>query len=124
VTFKAGSEDLRESPAIDIINLLRNEGARVRVYDPSLELEQAKGFADQVCTSALEAATGADCVAILTDWPEFAEMDYKELYGVMNRKVIYDGRIQLQRETVESAHFEYHGIGRPVHLQPAALGAK
>jgi UDPglucose 6-dehydrogenase len=124
VTFKAGSEDLRESPAIDIINLLRNEGARVRVYDPSIDLEHAKSLADHACSSALEAATGAHCVAILTDWPEFAEVDLKDLSDVMGGKVIYDGRNQLKRDHVEALNFDYYGIGRPVHLQPAPIGAK
>src|SRR5439155_543429 len=74
-TFKQGSEDLRESPALDIIDLLRNEGAGVNVYDPSLAREGSPSIGDRVCASALEAATDADCVAILTDWPEFAEVD-------------------------------------------------
>ena len=69
VTFKSGSEDLRESPAVDIIGLLRNEGAFVRVYDPSLREDRAVSVADEVCKSALDAARDADCVAILTDWP-------------------------------------------------------
>lgn len=124
LTFKAGSEDLRESPALDIINLLRNEGARVKVYDPSLAVEQLDQLADEVCTSALEAAADADCVAILTDWPEFNEIDLRELRSTMNGRVIYDGRNQLQRTTVELEGFEYYGIGRPVHLRPSEIIGK
>jgi UDPglucose 6-dehydrogenase len=121
VTFKAGSEDLRESPAIDVINLLRNEGAQVRVYDPSLGAEQVGQLADQVCTSPLEAAAGADCVAILTDWPEFASVNLRNLRHVMAGHVIYDGRNQLQRATVEIEGFDYYGVGRPAHLRPAQI---
>jgi UDPglucose 6-dehydrogenase len=124
VTFKAGSEDLRESPAIDIINLLRNEGARVKVYDPSLDAGKPHQIADKVCSSPLEAATDAHCVAILTDWPEFTGVDLKELGGIMAGKVIYDGRNQLKREGVEGERLDYYGIGRPAHVQPAPVGAK
>jgi UDPglucose 6-dehydrogenase len=124
VTFKAGSEDLRESPAIDVINLLRNEGARVKVYDPSLTIEQLDQLADHVCTSPLEAATDANCVAILTDWPEFAEVDLRTLRSAMTGNVIYDGRNQLQRAAVEAEGFDYYGIGRPLHQRPTQVSGK
>ncbi len=113
VTFKSGSEDLRESPAVDIIGLLRNEGAHVRVYDPSLREDRDLPFADEVCKSALDAARDADCVAILTDWPEFAALDLAELRSIMKGRLIYDGRNMLERATVEGAGLLYCGIGRP-----------
>jgi UDPglucose 6-dehydrogenase len=124
VTFKAGSEDLRESPAIDVINLLRNEGAWIKVYDPAVEMRQLDQVVDVVCTSPLEAAAGADCLAILTDWPEFTEISLRELRGVMKGNVIYDGRNQLQRSVAESEGFEYHGIGRPARAVYASLSGK
>jgi UDPglucose 6-dehydrogenase len=124
VTFKAGSEDLRESPAIDIINLLRNEGARVRVYDPSLPASTAPSFADETCDSAIAAAAGAHCVAILTDWPEFAEIDFSELAASMLGKVVYDGRNLLERELIEAAGLDYYGIGRPRRVQPSLFEEK
>jgi UDPglucose 6-dehydrogenase len=113
VTFKSGSEDIRESPALDIIALLRNEGAFVRVYDPSLRENKAVPIADEVCRSALDAARGADCVAILTDWPEFASIDLEELRRTLKGAVIYDGRDMLDRAKVEAAGFTYAGVGRP-----------
>jgi UDPglucose 6-dehydrogenase len=124
VTFKAGSEDLRESPAIDIINLLRNEGARVRVYDPSLQAGIAPSFADETCESAMAAAAGAHCVAILTDWPEFAEVDLGDLATSMLGRVVYDARNLLHRELVEAAGLEYYGIGRPRRVQPSSFEEK
>lgn len=112
VTFKAGSEDLRESPAMDIIGLLRNEGAHVRVYDPSLREDREATFADEICRTAMDAARDADCVAILTDWPEFAELDLNELRTTMKGRLVYDGRDLLERKAVEGAGLLYAGIGR------------
>ena len=112
-TFKQGSEDLRESPALDIIDLLRNEGATVNVYDPALTKERGLSIADRVCDSALEAAKGADCAAVLTDWPEFAAVDLTVLASVMRGRLVYDGRNVLDRAAVEAAGLEYAGIGRP-----------
>ncbi len=113
VTFKGGSEDLRESPALDVIHLLRNEGARVRAYDPTLSAAAAVDFADEVCASALEAAGGAHCVAILTDWPEFADVDLNELRRAMEGSLLYDGRNLLRRADVEAVGLTYYGVGRP-----------
>ena len=114
VTFKSGSEDLRESPALDIIALLRNEGARVRLYDPSLREDTGLPIADEVCKSALEAASGADCVAILTDWPEFAAVNLVQLRSAMRGTLVYDGRNMLARAAVEGAGLLYSGVGRPL----------
>ncbi|HEX5368681.1 MAG TPA: UDP-glucose/GDP-mannose dehydrogenase family protein, partial [Dehalococcoidia bacterium] len=74
-TFKGGTDDLRNSPAADIIKLLRNEGARVRLYDPAIWGPESE-HADEVCCSALEAASGANAIALLADWPEFRDLDF------------------------------------------------
>jgi UDPglucose 6-dehydrogenase len=112
VTFKGGSEDLRESPALDVISLLRNEGALVRVYDPSLSAQEDAVVGDLVCASALEAGTDADCVAVLTDWPELASVDLTALAKVMHGNLIYDGRNLLNVRDVEEAGLGYYGVGR------------
>ena len=113
VTFKGGTEDLRESPALDVINLLRNEGARVRAYDPSLPANAAPGFAEECCDDPITAAQGADCVAILTDWAEFTRVDLEEVRRVMTGRLLYDGRNLLRRADVEVAGLTYYGVGRP-----------
>lgn len=113
VTFKSGSEDLRESPALDIIGLLRNEGAHVRVYDPSLREQADLPIADEVCKGALEAARDADCVAVLTDWPEFHDIDLTDLAAALKGRLVYDGRNMLDRASVEAAGLLYCGVGRP-----------
>jgi UDPglucose 6-dehydrogenase len=120
ITFKGGSEDLRNSPAIDVVSLLRNDGACVRIYDPSIQATEEAPFGHAACASALEAAQGADCVAILTDWPEFRQIDLNELARTMRGKAVYDGRNLLRRSTVENAGLSYHGVGRPLKGPPLA----
>ncbi len=122
-TFKGGSEDLRESPALDVIALLRNEGARVKAYDPALSADGRSGFADEVCTDAVEAARGADCVAVLTDWPQFADVDLNAVRQVMSGRLLYDGRNLLRRAVVEAAGLIYYGVGRAPSVD-AVLTAK
>jgi UDPglucose 6-dehydrogenase len=122
VSFKGGSEDLRESPAVDVIALLRNEGAVVKVYDPSLANENALPFADAVCGSPLESVRDADALAVLTDWREFAAADLSGVAAAMRGKLMYDGRNLFRREDVEAAGLAYYGVGRPLKAN-AALGA-
>ena len=122
VTFKGGTEDLRESPALDVIALLRNEGAIVRIYDPSLTLGAPCDFADEVCDGPIEAARGAACLALLTDWPEFRDVNFDEVRDVLNGRLVYDGRNLLDRADVEAAGLIYYGAGRPPGRDPAARG--
>jgi UDPglucose 6-dehydrogenase len=123
VTFKGGSEDLRDSPAIDVVGLLRNEGAVVKVYDPCVSGENSLPFADAICASALEAARDADCVAVLTDWPDLAAVDLTELSKTMRGSLVYDGRNVFKRGDVERAGLVYYGVGRPPRRANATAGA-
>jgi UDPglucose 6-dehydrogenase len=111
-TFKAGTGDLRDSPALDVVALLSNEGARVRIYDPVLAEEQSAGEAE-VCASALDAVEDADALAVLTDWPEFATGDLADVAQRLRGRVLYDGRNHLSRTQVEAAGLVYYGVGRP-----------
>jgi UDPglucose 6-dehydrogenase len=120
VTFKGGTEDLRESPALDVIALLRNEGAIVRVYDPSLTPGAPYDFADEVCVGPIEAARGAGGIALLSDWPEFGTVDFDQVREAMAGRLIYDGRNLLRRADVEAAGLVYYGAGRPPGRDPTA----
>jgi UDPglucose 6-dehydrogenase len=114
LAFKGQSEDFRESPASDVILLLRNEGAQVRLYDPALRPEDNQlGAMADVFDDPIEAATGANALAILTDWREFAAIDPLALRDAMAGNYVYDGRNVLQRQTVEAAGLIYEGVGRP-----------
>jgi UDPglucose 6-dehydrogenase len=114
LAFKGQSEDFRESPANDVILLLRNEGAQVHLYDPALSPEDNHlGAMADVFADPIEAARDAHALAILTDWREFASVDLQALGEAMAGKYVYDGRNVLQRRAVENAGLVYEGVGRP-----------
>lgn len=121
LSFKANTDDMRFSPALDVIvRLAVEEKARVQVYDPQAsgearrerpDLEREHGLC--YCESALEAARGADALLVLTDWPEFRSIDLDELRQIMTRAFILDGRNLLDPVKVRAAGFEYLSMGRP-----------
>jgi UDPglucose 6-dehydrogenase len=115
LTFKADTEDTRESPAMDVVGLLQNEGAAVCAYDPAVA--RGEGSVPQrmrhiVAPSAIDAAAGADALAVLTDWAEFAETPLDDVRSAMRGRVIFDGRNLLDKDEVEAAGFAYIGVGR------------
>ncbi len=113
LSFKPNTDDLRFSPAIAVVERLLEEKARVRAYDPRA-MEESKKFLPSVefCTSAEEAAVGADALLILTEWPEFAKVDLTVVGETMLRPLIFDGRNLLEGNQVREAGFEYVSIGR------------
>jgi UDPglucose 6-dehydrogenase len=121
LSFKANTDDMRFSPAVDMIQKLAvEEKARVQVYDPQAvgeaqrehpELERDHGV--RYCESALEAARGADALLVLTDWPEFRDVDWNKLREIMTRPFILDGRNLLDAQKMRAAGFEYVSMGRP-----------
>lgn len=90
IAFKANTDDVRDSPAVNIIKLLIDMGASVRAYDPAAKAPQIEGLVG--CDSASEAATGADVLAVLTEWEEFAKQDPQEVAEVMRSPSVFDGR--------------------------------
>ena len=113
LTFKANTDDLRESPAIDIIQGLVGQGAVVRVYDPQ-GMERAKSLlpAVEFARSAAEAIEGADAVVILTEWSEFATLDLAEICDAMKEPVLIDLRNLYEPDEVAAAGIVYHSVGR------------
>jgi len=107
VTFKGSTEDVRESPALDIVALLRNEGASLSIYDPALA-----GTAPEFYDDQLAATENADALAVLSDWPQFALTDFAAVRDRMAGRVVYDGRNHLSRSQVEMAGLLYYGVGR------------
>jgi UDPglucose 6-dehydrogenase len=90
LAFKAGTDDIRDSPAVNIIKRLIDRGAKVQAFDPVAKGPNIPGLY-QVPT-ALEAAVGADALAVLTEWPEFTEVSPQEVAGLMNTPVAFDAR--------------------------------
>lgn len=110
LTFKAGTDDVRDSPALKIADRLQASGSLVRAYDPQAAHDAMSPILR--CDSAYEAAKGADVVVIATEWPEFATLDLAQLREVMKRPVIVDMRNVLDPEVAREAGFEYTGVGR------------
>jgi len=90
VAFKAHTDDVRDSPALKIIEALLERGARVQAYDPIALVPDQTGLSKS--SSALQAATGADVLAILTEWPEFAEVSPEETTKLMKNSAVFDAR--------------------------------
>ena len=113
LAFKANTDDMREASSLVLAARLQADGAKVRAYDPVAEREARKlmvgvDFADD----ALGAVTGADACVIVTEWPEFAELDWSAAAERMSGRLIIDGRNFLDPERVRAAGFIYEGIGR------------
>ena len=112
LTFKANTDDIRSSPAINIIKLLLQESANITAFDPA-GMDNAREILDKVkfANSEEEACKQADAVVILTEWEDFKNLDYKEIYNSMKNPVIIDLRNILKRDIIESIGFEYYSIG-------------
>jgi UDPglucose 6-dehydrogenase len=118
LTFKAGTDDLRESPALFIIAELRRLGATVRAYDPTTvgELtphQKAVLAGIELVDDPLEVADGADVLALFTEWPDFAKIDLGRLVARLPRPVtVVDTRNLLDPALVREAGLGYEGVGR------------
>ncbi|WP_135556615.1 UDP-glucose dehydrogenase family protein [Paenibacillus cymbidii] len=116
LSFKANTDDIRDSPAFDIAQTLLRRGARLKLYDP-VAMEKMKEKLDhpfiQWCESAMEAAASADAVCLLTDWQEFKDVDLRLLIYVMNQPIVVDGRNIFAAEQVAMANVRYYAVGRP-----------
>jgi len=111
LTFKAHTDDLRDSPSIAILTLLHKMGATIRAYDASARAVEQYAWIER-CSSALEACEGADALAVLTEWPEFAQVDPSAVASALRSASVVDGRNVLNIEAWKSAGFEYRGVGR------------
>jgi UDPglucose 6-dehydrogenase len=108
VAFKAGTDDVRESPALRVAQLLLDEGAEIVAYDP-----EARADLVTMAPSAVEAARDADVLLVATEWPEFAEVDMTAVASVMKGYRVIDSRNLLDPTAVRAAGLDYWGLGRP-----------
>jgi UDPglucose 6-dehydrogenase len=112
-TFKAGTDDLRDSPSIQVIQRLINRGAKVQGFDPTVaSLKTGIPENVKVCGSAIEATVGADALAVLTEWEDFKWVSPIKVVAVMRGKQIIDARNLLSRKDWERNGYTYQGIGR------------
>ena len=111
-TFKAGTDDLRDSPAIKILLMLHDAGAIIRAYDPTARGQYSQLPWLEVGASALAVCEGADVLAVLTEWPEFRDIGANDVAVRLRTARVVDGRNHLDRDLWTSAGFEYRGVGR------------
>lgn len=118
VAFKPGTDDIREAPALKVMERLLAAGARVQAYDPQA-LSNARallppdGDRVQYSDSAYEAARGAHVLVLLTEWPEFLDLDLDRLAAAMEVPILVDGRNLFDPAAARAAGFDYVGVGRP-----------
>jgi UDPglucose 6-dehydrogenase len=113
LAFKPHTDDMREASSVVLAARLQGEGAIVRAYDPVAEERAGELLTGvEMCDSALDAVEGADAAVIVTEWPEFGELDLGEVKRLMANPVIVDGRNMLEADEVKRAGFVYEGIGR------------
>lgn len=118
LAFKPNTDDMRQAPSIEIIESFQKEGAKIRAYDPKAMSGAKKIFKNVVyAQDPYEAVRGADALLVLTEWPDFAEADFKKIAGLMRQPVIFDGRNMFAKKKLSRLGFEYHGIGRGLFLR-------
>jgi UDPglucose 6-dehydrogenase len=113
-SFKPGTDDTRNSPALTVADQLHARGAQVFVYDPQAQLPGRDGFVQ--VSSVVEAVTGADIVLHLTEWPEFRYLDPEQLGVLVRHKIIIDGRLKLSGPAWREAGWKLVQIGRAASL--------
>lgn len=127
LSFKAGTNDLRDSPAVPITAALTDQHAHVRAYDPALGSTPPAATAEMVnhltlTTSATDALTDCDLALLLTDWPEFATLNWSRIASQMRGNVVIDTRNQLDPDSLEAAGLRLHSTGiragKSVQLRP------
>ena len=113
VSYKAGTDDIRSSPAIEIIKLLHAEGAIVTCYDPQALANFAAQYPNISADSdAYAASKEAAAIVILTEWPEFTKLDYSQIYQNMADPILIDLRNILSSNEMDSIGFDYHRVGK------------
>jgi UDPglucose 6-dehydrogenase len=113
LTFKANTDDMRDSPSLAIVRALQDAGVSVRAYDPE-GMEQAAKLLDNVtyCSDAYEAIDGADAAVIATEWDDFRALDFERAKELMRQHVLVDLRNLYDRDDLEWLGFRYVAVGR------------
>ena len=112
LSMKPNTDDVRDSPALAVIELLKEAGATVRGYDPVVGEQVYARLGIERASGAIEAAEGADAVLVLTEWNEFRWLDFGRLLDVMGEPVVVDARNTLDPHLMRQSGFTYEGVGR------------
>ncbi len=114
LSFKPDTDDLRQAPSLDIIDMLESEGAKIKVYDPEAMPKASKILKKSIefCKDPYDVAKSSDCLVIVTEWNEFKELDLKKIKKLMRQPVIVDGRNIYEPAEIKKLGFRYAGMGR------------
>lgn len=116
LAFKPNTDDIREAPALEIVETLIQAGAIVKLYDP-IAMDKFKERMDHPnivwCPSPQQAAEGSDAVCLLTDWDEFKKVDLVKLVSLLHKPILIDGRNIFTEDQIQSSGLEYYSVGRP-----------
>ncbi len=113
LSFKPNTDDMRFAPSVDIIAALRAQGAKIKAFDPHAMPKARKILKGvEFCKDAYAVAKGSDCLAILTEWDEFKELDFAKIKKMLNQPVIVDGRNLYDPKRMKSLGFRYTSMGR------------
>jgi UDPglucose 6-dehydrogenase len=125
LTFKPNTDDMRESPSLDIVPALQAAGAVVRAYDPA-GMKEAKALLQNVvwCDDAYKAMTDADALVILTEWNAFRALDLKRVKSLLKSPVMIDLRNIYKPQEMVEAGFHYTSVGRPFPPKPSEHAAR
>ena len=124
VAFKPKTDDIREAPAITIIELLLEAGAQIAAHDPQA-LENARAvFGDRISyhTDAFEPLRGADALVVLTEWMAYRSPDFERIRSELKQPLIFDGRNVYDAAMMRRYNFEYYSVGRPAVAAPRPAG--
>ncbi len=115
LAFKPKTDDIREAPALVLIDWLLSQGATVRVHDPEAMDNVRRIYNGRItyCLKPMKAIEGADALAVMTEWGEYQRPEFRAIFQRMNTPVIFDGRNLYEPWAMERLGFTYHSIGRP-----------
>jgi len=120
LTYKAGTSTLRRSAALEVIRAIAAEGAAVKAHDPKADPEEVRlhsGFS--FCDDPYAVAEGSDALVLVTDWPQFRELDFPRIRSLMRNPVLLDAQNMLDADRMIEAGFRYIGVGRGGRERPA-----
>jgi UDPglucose 6-dehydrogenase len=115
LAFKPRTDDIREAPALTLIDYLLSGGAKVQVHDPEAMANVRKLYGDKLtyCELQMPALVGADALCIMTEWNDYKRPKFDEMHSLMRTPVVLDGRNLYDPERMQACGFQYHSIGRP-----------
>lgn len=114
LAFKPNTDDIREAPALELIEKLLEKGMKINAYDPEAMSNVSKIMGDKItlCENQYDAINGADVLIIATEWPEFRTPDFDKIKSGLKNPVIFDGRNVFDNDLMKKHGFTYHSIGR------------